>query len=190
LIGIFLEIHPTVREGPIPWNLLNPVFGFMIGFAVFVDDSPGEAVIIWIMELGSVILEIITYRKLRILHEEKNERLVKLDDEIAGEKGRGYKKTVLLRERRETRIVVASSRKKLHYHFVGSTVNSVFVVVTLIMIIFVARGGGLCLVEGEGLDIFDADQRARCWKCTGDVMCQMCSNGTVDELEQCYYPYF
>lgn len=27
LVGIFLEIHPVVREGPIPWNLLNPIFG-------------------------------------------------------------------------------------------------------------------------------------------------------------------
>jgi hypothetical protein len=153
---------------------LNPVFGFLIGFAVFVDDSPGEAIIIWIMELGSVILEIVTYRKLRILHQQKRQSLEKLDDETVAEKGRGYKKTVLLRERREARLVVAASRKKLHYHFVGSTVNSVFVVVTLIMIIFVARGGGLCLVGGEGLDIFNGDQRARCW----------------NEIDQCYYPYF
>jgi hypothetical protein len=188
LIGIFLEIHPTVREGPIPWNLLNPVFGFLIGFAVFVDDSPGEAIIIWIMELGSVILEIVTYRKLRILHQQKRQSLEKLDDETVAEKGRGYKKTVLLRERREARLVVAASRKKLHYHFVGSTVNSVFVVVTLIMIIFVARGGGLCLVGGEGLDIFNGDQRARCWMCTGEDKCENCTDS--NEIDQCYYPYF
>lgn len=188
LIGIFLEIHPVVREGPIPWNLLNPVFGFLISFAVFVDDSKGEAITIWIMEMGSVILEIVTYRRLRILHARKHERLDKLDDEVAVAKGRGYKKTALLRERRETRIVVATSRKKLQYHFVGVTVNSVLTLVTLLMIIFVARGGGLCLVGGEGLDIFSGDQRSRCFKCAGNDICEECTES--GDIDQCYYPYF
>eukprot|EP00980_Cylindrotheca_fusiformis_P021425 scaffold8288_cov129-Cylindrotheca_fusiformis.AAC.3 len=188
LIGIFVEIHPVVREGPIPWNLINPVFGFMIGFAVFVDDSKAEAICIWIMEMGSVVMEVLTYRRLRVIHHRKLERLEKLQEEIPGEKGRGYKKTVLLRERRETRLIVASSQKKLQYHFVGVAVNGVLVVVSLLMIIFVARGGGLCMVKGDGLDIFAPDQRARCFKCPGDGRCEVCTeSGGID---QCYYPYF
>jgi hypothetical protein len=36
MIGIIVEIYPVVREGAIPWNLINPVFGFAISFVVFV----------------------------------------------------------------------------------------------------------------------------------------------------------
>merc|ERR1711935_993273 len=183
LIGIFLEIYPVVREGPIPWNLLNPMFGFLISFAVFVDDSKAEAISIWILETGSVILEVITYQKVKMLHNRKVKRLEDLEGDIANEKySHGYRKTAFLRERRETRLVVTESTKKLRYHLVGVVVNFVFVSITLIMIIFVARGGGLCRIgfvpEGEeklkGLDIFDADQRARCNKCGGTDRCEIC----------------
>mmetsp|Transcript_9127 Transcript_9127/g.21746 ORF Transcript_9127/g.21746 Transcript_9127/m.21746 type:complete len:583 (-) Transcript_9127:119-1867(-) len=199
LIGIFLEIHPVVREGPIPWNLLNPAFGFLISFAVFVDDSKGEAISIWIMELGSVILELVTFRKLKQLHNRKAQRLDDLEEEIANEKySHGYRKTAFLRERRETRLVVSESEKKLRYHFVGAAVNAGLVSLTLLLIIFVARGGGLCLVGGAGggLDIFNPDQKTRCNKCE-DVNgfadeCKICSfPGTEnEEPDQCYFPYF
>ncbi|KAL3938742.1 MAG: hypothetical protein SGBAC_006415 [Bacillariaceae sp.] len=199
LIGIFLEIHPVVREGPIPWNLLNPSFGFLISFAVFVDDSKTEAISIWILELGSVILELITYRKLRNLHNRKLQRLEDLEAEIANEKySLGYRKTAYLRERRETRLFVSGSEKNLRYHFGGSAVNAGLVSITLLLIIVVARGGGLCLVGGAGggLDIFNSDQQSRCNKC-GDVngfgdRCIICKfPGTEnEEPDQCYFPYF
>ncbi|CAJ1950221.1 unnamed protein product [Cylindrotheca closterium] len=199
LIGIFLEIHPVVREGPIPWNLLNPSFGFLISFAVFVDDSKGEAITIWIMEMASVILELVTFRMLKHLHNRKVQRLEELESDIANEKySHGYRKTAFLRERRETRLVVSDSEKKLRYHFIGAAVNAALVSITLLLIIFVARGGGLCLVGGAGggLDIFNSDQKSRCNKC-GDVndfsdRCIICNfEGTENvEPDQCYFPYF
>lgn len=201
LVGIFLEIHPVVREGPIPWNLLNPAFGFLISFAVFVDDSKAEAISIWIMEFASVILELITFRKLKQIHQRKIKRLEELEEDIANEKySHGYRKTAFLRERRETRLIVSESEKKLRYHFVGSTVAAALVSITLLLIIFVARGGGLCLVggtgPGSGLDIFNPDQKSRCTLC-GDEngwtdRCIKCKNpGTeYEEPDQCYFPYF
>ena len=71
LVGIFLEIHPVVREGPIPWNLLNPVFGGLLSFAVFLDDSKAEAIGICILEIASVVLEGFTYGRLKSCTNEK-----------------------------------------------------------------------------------------------------------------------
>jgi len=200
LVGIFLEIHPVVREGPIPWNLLNPFFGFLISFAVFVDDSKAEAISIWILELSSVILELVTYRRLRQVHNRKIKRLEELEDDIAAEKySMGYRKTAFLRERRETRLVVSESEKSLRYHFIGATVNAALVCITMMLIVVVARGGGLCLVGGEGeasgLDIFNSDQKSRCFKCEDENgftgPCRLCTGeGQYEEPDQCYFPYF
>merc|ERR1712232_1067783 len=110
----------------------------------------------------------------------------------------GYRKTAFLRERRETRLVVSESEKKLRYHFVGATISGVLVTITLLLIIFVARGGGMCLVGGEGngagLDIFNPDQRSRCTQCGVEndwtSKCITCKNaGTqFEEPDQCYFP--
>jgi hypothetical protein len=202
LVGIFLEIHPVVREGPIPWNLLNPIFGSTLSFAVFVDDSKAEAIALWIMELGSVILEILTYLKLKKLYKREERRIDKLSATIKSEcrknpdvkkSGGDFRKNALLRDRRNLRIEHSNSTKKLQYHFVGVTVNFTLLCLTLLLMIMVARGGGMCLVGGEGLDLFSPDQRARC------SLCAEGSNGWKDKCaicmdngdpNQCFYPYF
>jgi len=34
---VMLEILPVVREGCIPWNLMNPIFGFFFGFCTLLE---------------------------------------------------------------------------------------------------------------------------------------------------------
>jgi len=208
LVGIFLEIHPVVREGPIPWNLLNPIFGSLLSFAVFVDDSKAEAIGIWILEITSVVLEGITYRKLKTLYQREERRLKKVDSFLKSDqsssnqhrKGGQYKKNAYLRERRILRIEHAQNKSKLRYHFVGVTVNFVLVGLTLLLMVLVARGRGMCLVAGEGLDLFHPDQRSRCFECLDksdgwNKRCEVCEDGphedvTLNDPIQCFYPYF
>ena len=49
LVLIFAEIIPVVRQG-LPFNVLNPLLGFAITFAMFFDDSVAEALAMWIIE--------------------------------------------------------------------------------------------------------------------------------------------
>jgi hypothetical protein len=201
LAGILMEIHPVVREGPIPWNLLNPIFGSTLGFAVFVDDSKAEAIIIWMMELGTVILECLTYLKLKKLYKREERRIHKLSATIKSERRKNkdgkrpgeFRKNAFLRERRNLRIEYSKSTKKLQIHFAGVMINIALICLTLLLMILVARGGGMCLVGGEGLDLFSPDQRDRC------SLCAIESNGWQDpcvkckdngEPDQCFYPYF
>ena len=150
-MGILLDIVPVVREGPIPWNLLNPIFGSALSFAVFVDDSKVEAISIWILELGSVILEFYTYMKLRKLYTREETRLVRLSENIEAytlserdpEKPRlsaqdSYRNNYYLRERRTLRIEHSSSAMTLRYHFIGVCVNFTLVGLTLLLIILVS----------------------------------------------------
>jgi hypothetical protein len=219
MIGIILEIYPVVRAGPIPWNLLNPIFAFFLSLAVFVDDSKAEAISIWILESASVVLEFLTYINLKKLYKKEEQRIEKLSKNIRSErnclkdksdtekgKPKEFRKMALKRERRNLRIDHSFNAKKLQYHFVGVTVNFCLVCVTLLIIILVARGGGMCYVEGEGLNLFNSDQRARCSMCAGDESnnweskCQICKGPNDDASEsgdpseydpiQCYYPYF
>ena len=213
LVGIILEIVPVVREGPIPWNLLNPIFGSALSFAVFVDDSKAEAISIWVLELGTVILEFYTYIKLRKLHRRAETRLERLSQNIESyelserdpEKPRlsaqdSYRNNYNLRERRTLRIEHAASEMTLRYHFIGVTVNFTLVGLTLLLIILVARGGGMCKVGGVGLDLFNTDQKGRCGECISQFgakeRCQLCNDPpegmepSEDNIIQCYYPYF
>jgi len=202
LVGIFLEIHPVVREGPIPWNLFNPIFGSLLSFAVFVDDSKVEAISIWLLEVSSVMLEAVTYFKLKKMYQREERRLEKLDSNLnkGDKKGGQYKENSYLRERRLLRLEHNENKSKLRYHFVGVSVNFVLVCLTLLLMILVARGGGMCLVAGEGLDLFHPDQRSRCFECEDESdgwnkRCEICEPGPNDDQilndpVQCFYPYF
>eukprot|EP00980_Cylindrotheca_fusiformis_P001019 scaffold276_cov132-Cylindrotheca_fusiformis.AAC.14 len=197
LMGILIEIHPVVREGPIPWNLLNPILGSILSFAVFVDDSKAEAICIWVMELVTVILELWTYLKLRKLYKREERRIDRISANIESERRsdieKSFRKNAFKRERRNLQMEHSNSTKKLQYHFVGVVVNFGLVCLTLLLMIMVARGGGMCFVGGDGLDLFNADQRARCNLCADDSngwndKCFICDD--KDEPKQCYYPYF
>ena len=213
LVGILLEIIPTVRE-ILPWNLVNPIFGSCLSFAVFVDDSKAEAISIWILELGSVVLEFLTYINLRKLYAREERRLEKLTSSISSYKRDvrerdselqemsvkdEYRKNYYLRERRNLRVEHSASQRKLRYHFLGVCVNFTLLGLTLLLIILVARGGGMCKVGGEGLDLFNTDQKGRCNMCIEQLKgekCELCKDRAGDQVPseadiiQCYYPYF
>jgi hypothetical protein len=188
MIGIIVEIHPVVREGLIPWNLMNPIFGFFIGFVVFVDDSRVEAVSVWILEVVTVVLEFITYRHYLTLFGESGERLEEVDERLALFPKRGYERITIQRERRELRQQHAQARAKLRRHLIGVSMNIVLVVITLLVIIFVAKSGGMCVKDNASPNIFQSDQQDECNLCQGK-RCQICDLEESEET-QCYFPYF
>lgn len=61
LVMVLAEIIPVVRQG-LPFNVLNPLLGFAITFAMFFDDSVGEAVAMWVIEVLAVIFEFLVFR--------------------------------------------------------------------------------------------------------------------------------
>ena len=50
---VVLEVYPVMRKG-FPFNIVNPVLGFMIMFAMFWDDSKTAALIMWGVETAAV----------------------------------------------------------------------------------------------------------------------------------------
>eukprot|EP00980_Cylindrotheca_fusiformis_P005123 scaffold1087_cov136-Cylindrotheca_fusiformis.AAC.9 len=188
MIGLVLEIHPVVREGPIPWNLLNPIFGFFIGFVVFVDDSPVEAVSVWILDLVSIVLECVTLRYYLRLYRESEVELEAMDGKLAKHPKRGYKRITIQRERREMREQHSKETSRLRRHMIGVVINLVLLFVTLLLIIFVAKSGGMCVKDNKTPNIFRSDQQDECELCDGRE-CQVC-DVEGDEETQCYFPYF
>ena len=179
---------------------MNPIFGSCLSFAVFVDDSKAEAISIWILELGSVILEFLTYINLRKLYAREERRLEKLTSSISSYKRDvrerdselqemsvkdEYRKNYYLRERRNLRVEHSASQRKLRYHFIGVCVNFTLLGLTLLLIILVARGGGMCKVGGEGLDLFNTDQKGRCNMCIEQLKgekCELCKDRAEDQV--------
>jgi hypothetical protein len=78
---IFLEILPVVRDG-FPFNLLNPMIGFLITFAVFFGDSIFQASIMWIIEASAVACEYYVFRLRSRGYNDRQERLDKTEREI------------------------------------------------------------------------------------------------------------
>jgi hypothetical protein len=87
---IFCEIIPVVRGG-LPFNLINPLVGFTIFFAMFFDDRASEAIVMWFIESTAIILEFFVYRIKSKFYHEKNERLDELDKELEMFRGKSKK---------------------------------------------------------------------------------------------------
>lgn len=210
ILGIFLEIVPVLRGG-IPWNIFNPMFGFLISFAVFFDNGRNEAIIMWVIEVFAVFFDYLVYRSKYVVYRDKKIKLdeieAKLEPYIVAsrqsaamgvdssvhtypvdeeETTTNYRETRLLRDRRGLRISVLVERKHLRFHLVGVIVNSVLIFITLMVVVFIARSGGLCISDYETPNPFATDQFAKCPACQGTTgRCEICSGETA----QCYYPY-
>jgi hypothetical protein len=251
---IFAEIFPVVRNG-VPFNLLNPLVGFLITFAVFFNDSILEAAIMWTIEATAVLLEFATYRLHIRQYNDREKRLAKCETDLNPFRDQRKKKNKkstralmefkrtlsrdsglnmdeedveshsassssdvsgqsfeddfhdetdiskedvnltkvrelkLLRERRTLRQTQTADRVTLRYHLVGVVVNVTLVGMALLLIVFIGRSGGLCIVDMTPPNIFKMDQLEKCFSCVGvEGVCEVC-----DELagtSQCYYPYF
>lgn len=97
------------------------------------------------------------------------------------------RETRLLRERRILRQAQSEHTKTLRYELGGVSFNIGLVVISLMLIIVIAKSGGLCIVDMETPNIFKSSQITRCYKCMGtDGECQICGD---DGSSHCYYPY-
>jgi hypothetical protein len=207
LVGIFAQVMPVVRGG-MQWNLCNPLFGFMISFAVFFDDSRTEALCMWVLEACAVGLELLIYRLKVKQYNERDEQLAEVhrklapfmsedkirrlkensgeDEELGRSKG-SFNELRLLRERRLLRQKQSSDRVKLRYHLIGVVFNFGLMCLALLLIVFITRSGGLCIKDFETPNIFGKDQLGKCDACQGTMgVCEVCTEAT----SQCYYPYF
>ena len=78
---IFIEVIPVLRSG-LPLNMLNPLVGFTIFFAMFFDDRTFEAVCMWVIESSAIICEFLVYRCQSRLYHEKEAIIEKFDKEL------------------------------------------------------------------------------------------------------------
>jgi hypothetical protein len=88
---ILLEVLPVVRDG-FPFNLFNPVVGFVITFAVFFSDSVVQASVMWAIEALAITGECFIYKWKSQVYEERVKRLEKTENDI--KKLRALKKKV------------------------------------------------------------------------------------------------
>jgi hypothetical protein len=97
MIMIFAEILPVVRDG-FPFNLVNPLVGFLITFAVFFDDRILEAVVMWVIEFSAVSCEVVVYRlKLRV-HKQREARLNQCEKDLVLFRKKKRKLLTMVRE--------------------------------------------------------------------------------------------
>jgi hypothetical protein len=101
VVGIFLEVIPVVRESGIPWNIMNPLFGFLLTFAVFFDNSQAEAISMWIFETVAVICDFLVYKAKRQKRMDKEILLDSINEKLepffaSNRKGNGTTRTVAM----------------------------------------------------------------------------------------------
>ncbi|KAG7339779.1 hypothetical protein IV203_025458 [Nitzschia inconspicua] len=214
IFGIFVEIVPVVRDSGIPWNILNPLFGFLLTFAVFFDDSRAEAISMWIIETISVAFDFVVYRLKRKKRMEKEELLDTINEKLepffaSNRKANGFKgmdvsfheaaiaameeNTVadhreikLLRERRQLRHFLTEEQKYLNYHLAGIVFNSGLMFITMIFIIAMLSTGGMCVYDDKLPNPFSQNQLGLCSSCRGVAgQCAICTA----TITQCYFPY-
>jgi len=95
------------------------------------------------------------------------------------------RETRLLRDRRQLIRSQAEDQNELRFHFIGMCINVFLVVFSLLMIVIIAKNGGMCLVDMRFGNIFKDDQLDKCDRCSNDEeVCERC-----DGVTQCYYPY-
>mmetsp|Transcript_26472 Transcript_26472/g.64503 ORF Transcript_26472/g.64503 Transcript_26472/m.64503 type:complete len:477 (-) Transcript_26472:531-1961(-) len=195
---VVVQILPVVREGCIPWNLMNPIFGFCLGFVLFFvnDDAPMAALCIWILQIISVALEFVTYRHYLILHGESKKRLERANAQllVAQKQSprRGYQQSKRERVRRELQNRHVKSLYRLRKHLIGVSINILLVIATLLLIVYVAKQGGMCVKDSGTPSLFlfnnsDNDEM----ECTNSSEGKRYAICDIDSGEsECYFPFF
>jgi hypothetical protein len=188
---VFLEIYPVVKKG-FPFNLVNPLVGFIITLAMFFDDSKVQALMMWGIETFAVLCEFGVFR-LKVIEKAQRAKDVKrigkltnkefADDVDIEEAKKELKKT---RQRYyQLQQEQLYEDKVLWYLRVGVYINISLVLMFLALIICISQAGGLC-VHGDTLpNPFNLHPLDSCTLCEGDGMCEICS----EEEDQCYFPY-
>jgi len=195
LVLILLEVYPVLRRG-FPFNIVNPLIGFMITFALFFDDSYVEALIMWCIETCAVLSEFAVYRvKIRQVNM-RGVEIKKLMPKTTKKKESFEDEDEYLRDlhkaRRRYYVLKQEQRmdqRLLQYLHVAVYMNIIMSSVVLMLILVIARNGGLCIANFDYPNPFKSDQFSRCNFCTEGpaVACEYCSPET--ETYQCYFPY-
>eukprot|EP00536_Pseudo-nitzschia_multiseries_P015058 jgi/Psemu1/311697/fgenesh1_kg.814_\ len=107
-----------------------------------------------------------------------------------------FRETRLLRERRQLMTSQAEDERDLHYHLIGVSINVFLVILSLLMIVIIAKNGGMCIKGMQFGNIFKNNQLDKCYKykeCENPADCEdYCprdENGELTAEAQCYYPY-
>jgi hypothetical protein len=192
LAMVFLEIYPVVKKG-FPFNLVNPIIGFVITLAMFFDDSKQQALMMWGIETFAVLCEFGVFR-LKVMEKAQRAKDVKrigkltteeLDDNVDVE--------VAKKELKKTRQKFYQLKqeqiyedKVLWYLRMGVYINISLVLMFLALIICITQAGGLC-VHGDSMpNPFNLHPLDTCNQCEGgDGFCEVCT----EEYDQCYFPY-
>ena len=195
LILILLEVYPVLRRG-FPFNIVNPIIGFCISFALFFDDSYVEALIMWCIETCAVLSEFAVYRvKIRQVNMRaaeiktlmpkttKKKESFEDEDEYLKDLHKARRRYYVLKQ--EQRM----DQRLLQYLHVAVYMNIVMSSIVLMLILVIARNGGLCIVGFDYPNPFTSNQIGRCDLCTSgpDIPCQICL--PEDDIHQCYFPY-
>jgi hypothetical protein len=197
LILILTEIYPVVKKG-IPFNLINPTLGFIVGVAMFFDDSKTEALIMWAIETFAVTCEIgILQVKIR-QRDQLEKDIKKAAKQTSREKEDKLMETAIdkddadaeiSRNRREyyrLKLEQSLEKKLVWYLRVGAWINVFLVLIFLAFIVVISFAGGLCVNGDSAPNPFNLNQLAGCPACTDiEEYCEVCS----DTVRQCYFPY-
>lgn len=188
---VVVQVLPVVREGCIPWNLMNPIFGLVLGFVLFLNDAPMAALCIWILLIISVALEFVAYRHYSILHRESKQRLDRANHNAQGvakvPKRDYYHQTKQERIRRELQNRHTKSLYRLRKHAIGVFINTLMAIATLMLIIYVAKQGGMCVKDGGTPSLFLFNDQMECNSSEGNRYATCDSD--LGESE-CYFPFF
>ena len=183
---VVLEIYPVARKG-LPFNIMNPLFGFVVTVAMFFDDSKVEAFAMWSLETFSVICLFIILR-LKV-HQRKTlaEEVIRVGRLTKDAEAPG-------KELKETRRQYYQLKKEqesngghlIFFLRIGFYLNVLLVLIVLALIIMMSQSGGLCFNGDEILNPFYPNQKDNCPSCTGvDGLCEVCT----EEVQECYFPY-
>ncbi|CAB9526566.1 expressed unknown protein [Seminavis robusta] len=194
LILILLEVYPVLRRG-FPFNIVNPLIGFLITFALFFDDSYLEALIMWCIETFAVLSEFAMYRvKIRQVNMRAIE-IKKLMPKTTKKKEAWEDEDAYLKElhkaRRKYYVLKQEQRmdkRVLQYLHLAVYMNIVMSSVVLMLILVIARNGGMCIVNNQFPNPFQSNPLEKCTYCNDpSEFCEECNDAT--ETYQCYFPY-
>jgi hypothetical protein len=183
---VVLEIYPVVRKG-FPFNLVNPLFGFVVTVAMFFDDSKVEALAMWSLETFSVICLFVILR-LKICQRNtlamevvRVGKLTKEDPETPDKDLKEHRRQYYQLKKEQE-----SEGGLLLFLRLGCYLNVGLVLIVLALIIVISQSGGLCVNGDKILNPFDPHQKDNCPSCDEvDGFCEVCTQ----EVRECYFPY-
>ena len=197
LLLIVMEIYPVVKMG-IPFNLINPLLGFVVFVAMFFDDSRTEALIMWGIESFAVLCEygiLLAKMQQRDILAKEVKKASKLTSRKREDRlretaiDRDEAEMEISRNRQEFyRLKLEQSREKklLWYLRLAAYLNICLVLIMLAFIVVISYAGGLCVSGNKAPNPFHLNQLSRCSACTEiDGFCEVCA----DTMKQCYFPY-